>query len=136
VQDRPTAAEILATVGEYLQQDVLPVVDGSLRYQTLVAANLITLLGRELDAGDGPARREYAELTALIDTATDSDSEQPVSAGLDELNAALQARLLAEELPDPQFLRRARDVLERAVRDKLAVNKPGYDRYDMAVEVA
>ena len=55
MQDRPTATEILATIGEYLQQDVLPLVEGAVRYRTLVAANLVALLGREIDAGVGAA---------------------------------------------------------------------------------
>ena len=54
MQDRPTAAEVLVTIGEYLDEEVLPAVEGALRYKTLVAANLIKVLERELAAGDGP----------------------------------------------------------------------------------
>jgi hypothetical protein len=134
VQDRPTATEILATLGEFLDQDVLPAATGGLRYRALVAANLVSLLQRELDAGAGPARREHEALAALLDRSTAG----PGGAGpsdLAALNAELQRRLLQDRPVDRAFLVATRDVLEAAVRDKLAVNKPGYDRYDMAVEV-
>ena len=42
---------------------------------------------------------------------------------------------MAAEPLEGEFLRASREVLERSVRDKLATNKPGYEAYDMAVEV-
>lgn len=137
MQDRPSAAELLATIGEYLDQDVLPLMQGNLRYHTLVAANLVAILGREVQAGTGPARREQAELTALLGEPGGGApaGEEDLDASLLHLHGALQQRLLGAELPDRAFLLTARDALERATLDKLAVNKPGYERYDMAVEV-
>lgn len=132
MQDRPTAVEILATIGDYLQQDVLPIVDGGLRYKTLVAANLLALLQRELEAGDAPQQREAADLALLMDGPGSSADSSDVTA----LHRRLQTRLMSDEPLDLTFLRDARDALERGVLDKLAVNKPGYDRYDQAVEMA
>ncbi|MFN0026986.1 MAG: DUF6285 domain-containing protein [Acidimicrobiales bacterium] len=131
MQDRPTSVEILATIGEYLQQDVLPIVDGALRYKTLVAANLLGLLQRELEAGDGPEQREVVALAGLL-----HGPASPPTADVADLYGRLQARLLSGDRLDAVFLRDTRDVLERGVLDKLAVNKPGYDRYDQAVEIA
>lgn len=147
MQDRPSATEILATIGEYLDQDVLPITEGALRYHTLVAANLIKVLERELAAGEAPGRRQRDDLLRLLgDTRPAADPAVAPAAGtggpngsveddLSALNAELQARLLAPELPSRQFLVDAREVIEAAVLDKLAVNKPGYARYDMAGEV-
>lgn len=135
MQDRPSAAELLATIGEYLDQDVLPLMQGALRYHTLVAANLVAVLEREVLAGTGPLRQERRELVELLGEPDPDPAADDVDADLLRLNGALQDRLLAPELPDRAFLVAARDVLERAVLAKLAVNKPGYDRYDMAVEV-
>ncbi len=129
MQDRPTAVEILATIGEYLQDDVLPIVHGGLRYKTLVAANLLALLQRQLDLGDAPQQREIAELAALL------DGPGREGADLAVLYGRLQSLLLSDDPLDATFLREARDRLERGVLDKLAVNKPGYDRYDQAQEI-
>ncbi len=132
MQDRPTAAEVLVTIGEYLDEEVLPAVEGALRYKTLVAANLIKVLERELAAGDGPQRRERGRLAALLGVTADGED---LAGDLLRLNAELQARLRAPQLPSREFLRAARDALEASALDNLAVNKPGYDRYDQAIEV-
>ena len=131
MQDRPTAAEILATIGEYLQQDVLPLVEGAVRYRTLVAANLVALLGREIDAGVGATETERADLVALLGIAGVEGAQER---RVEDLSAILQARLVAAGPHDGEFLQASREVLERSVRDKLATNKPGYDAYDMADE--
>lgn len=132
MQDRPTAAEVLVTIGEYLDEEVLPAVEGALRYKTLVAANLIKVLERELAAGDGPQRRERERLAVLLGVTADGED---LTGDLLRLNAELQARLRAPELPSREFLLAARDALEASALDNLAVNKPGYDRYDQAIEV-
>ena len=49
MQDRPTAAELLATLTEYLEGEVQPNVTGTLRYHTLVAANITRMLRREAE---------------------------------------------------------------------------------------
>jgi hypothetical protein len=146
MQDRPSAGELLATIGEFLDEDILPTVQGALRYKTLVAANLLKILQRELAAGDAPERDERDRLRILLGHATapagrdDSGGRRDDSGALaDEvlrLNTELQDRLLASELPDRAFLVAARESLEASVLAKLAVDKPGYDAYDMAVEVA
>ena len=140
MQDRPTAVELLATIGEFLDQDILPEVSGGLRYRTLVALNLVSVLARELQAGDVPARREHQEMLALLGGPEPAGTSAPqdgtaLQQSLLQLNDELQRRLMAPVLPDRAFLLDARHALERAVRDKLAINKPGYERYDMAAEV-
>jgi len=137
MQDRPTAAELLVTLGEYLDEEVLPAVQGALRYKTLVAANLVKILERELAAGDGPLRAERDRLAALLGTTVGAGEALSAerAADVERLDAELQRRLLDPEPLDRAFLLAARDALELSVLDKLAVNKPGYDRYDQAVEV-
>lgn len=126
MQDRPTAAELLATVGEFLRDEVLPNVEGTLRYHTLVAANIVRILGREVELGPAADAAEVAALRALLDR-PDED--------LASLNAHLQRRLIDPAPLTPEQEARIWEVLDAATRAKLAVNKPGYDGYDMAVEV-
>jgi hypothetical protein len=126
MQDRPTAAELLQTLREYLQGEVLPNVEGTLRYHTLVAANIVTMLEREAQLYPAAAAKEVAALQSLLGS-DDSD--------LLALNGALQARLQGAEELDPAFEARCWEVLFSAVLDKLAISKPGYEAYDMATEV-
>jgi hypothetical protein len=125
MQDRPTAAEVLTTLKDYLDGEVLPNVSGTLRYHTLVAANLVTMLQRELAQYPAAAAREQAALADLLGR---PDAE------LGELNDDLAERLRAG-VGDADFERRCWDVLFAAAVDKLAISKPGYDRYDQAEEV-
>jgi hypothetical protein len=128
MQDRPTAAELLATLTEYLEGEVLPNVEGTLRYHTLVAANLTKMLRREAELYPAAAVREQAALTDLLGAAGDQQAD------LATLNAELARRLRNGE-GDRAFELRCWDLLSAANADKLAISKPGYDRYDTADEV-
>src|SRR6478735_1295250 len=147
MQDRPTAAELLATLTEYLEGEVQPNVTGTLRYHTLVAANITRMLRREAELYPTAARRERDALAALLDRPThgtdgrrdggdggDGGDRGDVLDELAALNAELAGRLRAGE-GDHAFELRTWDVLFAATRDKLAISKPGYDSYDMADEV-
>ncbi len=67
MQDRPNADELAEAVGEFLRSEVAPAMaDPRLRFRVLIAANLMAILTRELQAGDEPARQEWRELAALL----------------------------------------------------------------------
>ena len=67
MSDRPTAAELVEAVSEFLSTEVLPAAaDHRLKFRTLVALNALAIASRELEASDnlllGPEdRRELAE---------------------------------------------------------------------------
>lgn len=53
--DRPTGAELATAVHEFLEQEILPLLDDQrLRFRTLVAMNALTIVARELPGA--PAR--------------------------------------------------------------------------------
>ena len=130
MQDRPNAAELLTTIDDYLQGEVLPNVSGTLRYHTLVASNLVRILTREVEQYPAAAAAEREQLCTLLDVPARGEAGEQVA----ELNAEL-ARRLRDGEGDAGFERAARDVLAAATKAKLDINKPGYDAYDMAVEV-
>lgn len=130
MQDRPTAAELLATIEEYLAGEVLPNVSGTLRYHTLVAANLVRILEREAELYPAAVAAERDALCGLLGQAPVGRPEDQVG----ELNAELARRLRAGE-GDEAFERATLQVLLPATLAKLAINKPGYDAYDSAQEV-
>jgi hypothetical protein len=124
MQDRPTARELLETVADLLEKELLPATSGLLQHQVRVAENLCRIVARETELGPEHERAERARLQALLGT------DAP---DLAELNARLVARLAAG--PDPEFEKRAWGALVASVREKLATNKPGYDDYDYRDEV-
>lgn len=116
LHDRPTATELLDAVASTLDNNVLPAVEGGVRHDVRVAANLCRIIARELGAAEaavavagryqaivGDDSLEGAELLAAVSRMVDSGE----LAGADE--AAARAAALAH------------------VTAKLAVSQPGYD---------
>lgn len=125
MQDRPTAAELLETIAELLERDVLGAVEGPLKHQVRVAGNLCRILARESLRGAEHEARTLEQLRELLGT------------GDDGRDAVALSRALVERLDgsDIELERRAWPVLLDVVRGKLGVNKPGHDAYDFAGEV-
>jgi uncharacterized protein DUF6285 len=64
--DRPTAAELVEAVAEFLAEEVLPAAtDHRLKFRTLVALNALGIAVRELEAGAAPDE-DLAALAARI----------------------------------------------------------------------
>ncbi len=128
MQDRPTAHELLATIGDLLQGEVLDATSGPLKHQVRVAGNLCRILERELELQPDNDKRA----TGLLAEVLGSDAGDR---SLDDLNRELATRLRrGKEREDFELEQRAWPVLLEIVRDKLAVNKPGHDSYDFASE--
>ncbi len=52
VHDRPTAAELVAAVREYLERDVMTSTEGRVAFHARVSANVLGMVERELELGD------------------------------------------------------------------------------------
>ena len=64
--DRPSPPELAEAVREFLQREVLPVLDDHrLKFRTLVALNALGILQRELEAPAGDSA-EAAELSRRV----------------------------------------------------------------------
>ena len=67
MHDRPTAAELLSAVRHFLETELLPTLsDARLRFQTLVAANVLAVAEREVEAEDQHLREEWEWLSGLL----------------------------------------------------------------------
>jgi hypothetical protein len=125
MQDRPTASELLATIADLLEGDVLAATRGGLQHNVRVAGNLCRILEREARLGPAHEAREVELLAAVL-------AEPARGRSARELSAALCARLDAGH--DAALERRAFPALLEIVRGKLAIAKPGHDDYDFAGE--
>jgi hypothetical protein len=124
MQDRPTAAELLATLNTFFEEELLPSISGPLQYRVRVAANLVRIIERELLLGPAHDRNEHAALRTLVGGGDDED--------LVALNARLCDAIAAgafDSDPGPLW-----SALMDVTRAKLAVVKPGYDGYDGSIE--
>jgi hypothetical protein len=125
MQDRPTASELLATIAELLEREVLEATQGGLKHQVRVAGNLCRILEREAALGPKQEAREVALLAGVL-------GEPAGARDAMTLSSALVARLDAGH--DPALERRALPALLEIVRGKLAIAKPGHDDYDFSGE--
>ena len=117
MQQRPTAAELLADISALLTQ-VIDVVPDPQKHQVRVAANLAGIVEREVTLGPGNDDNERTRLAALLDEGADTD--------LSTLRAQLLARLADPSPVDPDESLAIYEVLLETVRADLAISKPGY----------
>jgi hypothetical protein len=104
---RPTAAELVAAVAEFLETDVREGTTGAMNFHARVAANVLRTVEREL----------------LADTPDEPRAELAVLGVADEgeLSAAIRRGELDDRGPD------VLPVLRTLVRHRLAVAHPGYE---------
>ncbi|MGV0741763.1 DUF6285 domain-containing protein [Mycolicibacterium sp. XJ870] len=105
---RPTAAELVAAVAEFLDTEVRDNTGGAVNFHARVAANALRMVERELTA-DSPA----TATAALADLGYDDE-------------AALAQAIRAGELDDRPDAVTA--CLRALVRRRLAAAHPGYDQ--------
>lgn len=108
MHDRPTAAELVAAVREFLERDVFPAVDGRVQFHTRVAMNALSIVERELSLGPEAARQHAADLAAL-GVRDDAD-----------LAAAIRGGRMDDRMPEVVA------AVRRTVRAKLEVANPRY----------
>lgn len=104
--DRPTAEELLDAVRMHLESHIIPVIksDRKLYFQTLVAVNVLRIVGRELDK-EGHLKDEWTRLTDLMgDDSPTPDNNRHFIGILNEKNEALADAIRAGEYDSSQIL--------------------------------
>ncbi|MBX7433631.1 hypothetical protein JDV09_16155 [Mycobacterium sp. Y57] len=104
---RPTAAELVAAVADFLDNDVRAACDGQVGFHARVAANVLRTVERELlDRSAGRVRAALEDL------------------GFPD-EAALAQAIRSGRLDDREA--EVLEVLRLLVRHRLAIDHPGYD---------
>ncbi len=130
MQDRPTATELLAAVRAFLQAEVVPALtDHRLKFHTLIAANVVAIVERELTDEEERLRAEWHRLVALDTDATPANppaSLAALTADIDVRRHALCARIRAGEADAGPWRSEVLDYARWAVEEKLRVSNPRY----------
>ncbi len=98
--DRPTPAELVQAVREFLERDVMTATTGRVQFHTRVAINALGMVERELGAGEtgNPAREKQLRLAAQIRSGALDDR-------LDEVRAEVREQVRAKLLvANPSYL--------------------------------
>lgn len=127
VGDRPTKVELIEAVRRFLEQDLLPRLEGVQRFHALVAANALGIAGRELELEGLHQRARRARLAALLADASPAPPDlADVVADVDRMEGELCTRIrggFGDAAPERE---RLLDHLLVSVRERLAVSNPGY----------
>src|SRR5215217_3531849 len=92
--DHPTAAELIAAARMQLEQQVIPsIAEPRLRFQTLVAANVLAIVERELANGEPHLAAAWQRAADLQGDTADRPSGAALRAAV-----AAQARRLCEDI--------------------------------------
>lgn len=124
MNDRPTAAELLAAVERFLEETAVPALDGPAKYHARVAANVVRIVARELACEDEHLAREWDGLAVLLGPAPPPADRASLVRSITERNADLVRRIRAGEADSGAFRDALLAHLSRVVADKLDVAQP------------
>ncbi|MBV9330715.1 MAG: hypothetical protein JOZ55_04100 [Alphaproteobacteria bacterium] len=122
MMDQPSMLELVDAVRAFLEQRAMPELKGHTAFHARVAANALGIVARELKNGPEAARAEMERLKALLGhEGTLEELNRELCAAIRDGRLGLETQGLAEHL-------------ERTVRDKVAIDQPGYSGMRQARE--
>jgi hypothetical protein len=126
MQDRPSAAELLEQVRLFLEERVVAALDGPGRFHARVAANLLAIVGRELEGEEAALVAEWTRLAALLGRppAAPPARTAALREAVTALTHELCARIRRGDADAGPFRAATRAAVEASVRAKLAVANP------------
>lgn len=123
MQHRPTDRELLAAVGDFLKLEILPqVTEHRLKFRTLVAVNLLAIVGRELASEEQAMTDEWARLDRLLG----SREELPQAAPTRRQALLQRNRRLCELIRREMAPIDTADLVQETLRDQLRIANPRY----------
>jgi hypothetical protein len=125
MQHPPTASQLLTTVFEVLNDEVLPALSGPVQHKARVAASLVSIIERELRLGPDANAQEHRLLGEILDltgqaSATDTDARR----------ALVAESLRSGVAHTPESHAQVWERLMQIVRADLSIAKPGYDSWE------
>ena len=108
--DRPTAAELLEALREWMERDLLPSVEGRLQFHTRVAINMVEIVAREIELG-ASQQLSHSDVMQALDASDDAELAAAIKSG--EYDSDLISLL---------------NALRPVIEDKVRVANPKYLR--------
>ena len=132
MQDRPDARELLEAVRAFLEEQVVPALEGTRQFHARVAANVLAIVGRELAGGEAALRAEWSALVALLDrsAAPAPASAAELAAAVRDLNATLADRIRNGDADTGAWRQAVLDHLRKTADARLAIANPKYAPLD------
>ena len=129
MQDRPGATELLEAVRAFLEEEVVPALDGPRQFHARVAANVLVIVGRELAGEEASLLAEWRRLAGLLGRASEPPPRlEALRGAVRERTAALAERIRRGEADAEPFRAAVRAHVRATVEDKLRVANPRFVR--------
>ena len=127
MQDRPSAAELIAAVRGFLERDVVAQLAGRHRFHALVAANVLAVVEREMAHEEDRLLDEWRRLARLLDVGGDPPPRlELLRRAVRDLDEQLTERIRTGDADGGEFAAAVRDHLRATVLEKLRVANPRY----------
>ena len=127
MQDRPDAPELLNAVRVFLEEQVVPALEGTRQFHARVAANVLAIVVRELTLGEDALRAEWHRLSALLgESAAAPEGGTILAAAVRRRNEALVERIRAGDADEGSWRADLLAHLKATSVDRLAIANPKY----------
>ncbi len=126
MQDRPTYDELLAAVERFLDDEVVANSEGARRFQARVAANVVRIVRRELEAEESHLAGEWAGLDELLGPQEAPQGRAALREAIKARTAELCERVRRGDADRGPFREAVLAQVRRTVREKLLVSNPGW----------
>ena len=128
MQDRPTVLELLAAVRTFLEEDIVPGLEGRKRFHALVSANVLDILERELGGEEAALLAEWTRLARLLGLGGAQPPERMTAlrAAVHELTEQLAERIRRGDADAGPWAEAVRAHVRETVVEKLRVANPRY----------
>lgn len=109
LHERPTAAQLVEAVREFLERDVMAATGGRVQFHTRVAVNALRMVERELAVGQDQ-QQDYDARLARAGYGTEEDLARAIREGIvglddDEVFETLRSGVLAKlAVANPRYL--------------------------------
>ena len=124
MQDRPTALELLDAVQRFLEEEIVPNVEGRRSFLTRVAANAVRIVAREIRMEEEQARREWDGLDALLGPETPPSALGDRKKAILARTVALCGKIREGGADEGEWRKKVLAHIRRTVGDKLVVSDP------------
>ncbi len=129
MQNRPDMKELIEAVQVFFQGTVAPLLtDPRAKFQGLIANNVLEILKREIELGEGQSRGEWRSLCKLLGEKAGQEplTVRDLEAEILRMNGEFSRRTRAGEFDSGPARKAAYDHARAAVTAKLKVTNPGY----------
>ncbi len=134
MQDRPTSIELLEAAADFVDREIVPMLDGQRQFQSRVVANVMRVVAREIKLEDPFTRSEVRALSKLL------AHPEPHVHSLDDLgkvafklNEELSEKIRAGAADSGAWRAEVLALVRRSVEDKLRIANPRYLESDLAL---